>query len=264
MKILLKSNKGASYAWVTAKYDNGAFVVNGESQDYRNVMAVINDNRKKYVQCSSCKKVFRKGDKKHFAEHCAKAASPETCFNCPRLYADTKSHIKRNFAVNADCTFTEFAENRVVLQCSQYGMWSYADIDSDEALTKCPMRKCKKAHEEEIHDLFTDYPGVFDDMATIDKILSVGYKDKFHDSPYTGYHLNTDIEAIDIYAYVNKMGIIESFLVYYHSDDYRLYYSKRYNKLFVYSSKKGSYIEFDYIDEDDINAICKAIAKLYN
>lgn len=261
MKILLREHDGAAYTWVTAKYDKGKFVVNNNFVENRSVVSVINDNRKNYVQCSSCKKVFRKGDKR-FAEHCENADKPKTCLGCIKVRAEDRLVTNRAFEINADGEYIEKSEAKVNLVCTSFGLWSYASITSEECLSKCPMRKCKTAHEEEIHDVFTDFPGVFDDLATVDNILDIGYKERYINSPYTAYLMSF---TYDTWVYANDLGIIEYFTVYNRGDEYTVYYSKKYNKLYTWSRTKGTYVEFNPPEwsSDIVEQMCKDIRKLY-
>lgn len=261
MKILLREHNGDVYAWATAKYNNGKFIVDGREQDYRNVVSVINDNRRKYVQCSSCKKVFRKGDPR-FAEHCANSAKPETCFNCPNIRAENRVQLNHKYTIDENGDFVEKADSVVNLVCSKFGIWSYSAIDSSDCLTKCPMRQCGNAKEEEIRDVFTEYPGVFDDLATIDNVLDIGYRDSYTDMPYNAYLMNFEH---DTWVYVNQLGIISHFSVYYEGDDYTVYYSKKYDELYTRNRKNGSYSVFvpPYWDSKIVAQMKKDIRRLY-
>ena len=85
MKILLRNHNGEQYVWKTAKYEGNYFRVDGANISPTNIVSVINDNRKNYIKCSSCGKVFRKGDPK-FDKHKRESATPAACLGC--MYLD--------------------------------------------------------------------------------------------------------------------------------------------------------------------------------
>ena len=115
MKILLRMYDDAEYVWKTAKYRNGHFYVNGNLCGESNIVSVINDNRKKYIQCSSCGKIFRKNDPK-FEIHKQNAENPSTCLDCPHLYINTGRTTKQKFVINPDGSQVEKIEREVFLE----------------------------------------------------------------------------------------------------------------------------------------------------
>ena len=260
MKILLRSFNGASYVWMTVKYDNGFFTVNGESVNNCNIISIMNDNRKNYIQCSCCGKIFKKGSDK-FKIHKENAIKPETCFDCPSLAIENASVNKRSFAINTDGSAIEKLERSVRLLCSRYGIWSHVDLNSEEALCRCKKRQCANATEMEIVDFFTQYPGAFDDIITVDKLLDKGYH-----IVLTG-RKNTEFEIIceDDYTIgvcINRLGIITRFYIWYECEYYEVFYSKKYNELY---EENCDYVPW-YVDDMDDNtreAIKKHIRKLY-
>ena len=259
MKILLRNYAYQQYVWVTAKYKDGHFVVNAEPQEERNVVSVINDNRKNYIQCSSCGKLFRKNDPK-FEIHKRNSASPSTCLGCRHLYTENADLVKSKYIMNPDGTFTEKTERNVELVCSNYGMYSHYNINSDQLLIRCKFRQCEYASPEEIHDIFTDMPGVFDDIITMDKLFDVGYK-----GVYPSYHGNREVllqSKYEIYANINNLNIIDSFTLFLKDAYWVLFYSKKYNEVFTVDSN-GKYVIWDSgLDCQD--EIKKDIMKLYN
>ena len=260
MKILLRNYNGHPYVWATAKYNNNRFHVNGDQQSESNIVSIINDNRKKYVQCSSCGQVFRRGDPK-FYTHKANAIKPETCFGCKHLIPDENHTLSRKYKVNPDGSFSEILEISVELKCAESGFWTYYDINSRTAINSCPKRQCANATEMEIDDFFTKHPGVFDDIITIDRLLDEGYEvglQEVYDSKY-------DIEYEDEYTIgvvINCIGIVDYFYVWYNGDRYYVYYSKRYNELYC---DCGGYTRWNPSSMDDNlrTEIKNKIEKLY-
>lgn len=230
MQILLRSYEGRQYVWVQAKYDKGKFIVNGNEQRETNVVSIVNDNRKNYVQCSSCGKVFRKGDAK-FDIHKEDATSTKVCLNCPHVCASHERTIRRKYVINADGTYRRQTEQSVDLVCSKGFMWSYPDINSALAIENCKLRQCGNAIAKEIQDIFTQYPGIFDDIITADRILDTGYVDVPEYSYYfTVYALS---DKYDIKAYVNDLSIVDCFQIYFEGDSQCVWYSKKYDEIFM-------------------------------
>ena len=262
MKILLRNSDEGQYVWKTAKYDFGKFYVNGDEQHQGNVVSIVNDNRKKYVKCSSCGKVFRRGDYR-FEEHKANAIKPETCFGCSHLCTEDRFTINRKFVMNMDGTFTEIMENSVRLQCDRSGLWSYYDIDNERVISKCQKRQCGNATEMEISDFFTQYPGVFDDIITIDGLLDAGYNVGINSRGDSSYDIEWGL-YYTLCAIINTIGIVDRFNVWFDGDKYTVYYSKKYKELFTEDSK-CNYIKWDPIEmsEEVITEIKNNIKKLY-
>lgn len=262
MKILLRDYIGrAQYVWVKAKYNNGKFIVEGNPQNYNNIVSVINDNRKNYVQCSSCGQVFKKGDLS-FEVHQHNAEKVNTCLDCEFCCADNRNTKKSKFVINPDGTFTEKTESQVDLVCSRYGLWSHPRIDSSEVLIKCAKRQCADGKAKEIVDTFTEYPGLFDDIITVDNVLDAGYREKFNDGNYMWYRMNF---TKDTYVVVNNLGIVSHFVVYTSGGEVYLYYSKKYDKLFK-AKRSEMYTEWEAenIPYEEEMQIKNDIAKLYN
>lgn len=261
MKILLREYKGAPYVWVTAKYNNDHFTIDGDYTHPCNIISVMNDNRKNYIKCSCCGKTFKRGSRK-FQIHKENAIKPQTCLGCPSLKSKNEHILSRKYTINEDGTANETIERSVELRCSRYGFWSDVDLNSDEALCSCKKRQCATATEVEIEDFFTRYPGAFDEIITSDKLLDMGCM--FTLKPNRGTEVSFVSEyEYSISAYVNKLGIIDHFYVWYEDEDYHVWYSKKYDELYW---DCGEYIPWDFDDMDDgMREEIKAhIAKLYN
>ena len=262
MKILLRDYYGNKYVWKTAKYNNKKFHVEGDSIKETNVVSVINDNRKNYIECSCCGQVFRRGDRR-FKTHKANAIKPETCFDCPNLCVDNEMTNKISYAINADGCFVRKIEEEVILTCSNSGIWSYSNIMSNDAIIHCKKRQCVDAEEANIVDFFIMNPGVFDDIITIDSLLDNGYNVMMNDRS----GVQTDIireEDYTIGVVINHLGIVDRFHIWFNCDKYVMFYSKRYNELFTES--RGEYTIWNPIGlgAEMRNEIKAYIAKLYN
>ena len=259
MKILLRETDDGHYEWKTAKYNNEAFYVDGKKVNQTNIVSIVNDNRKNYIQCSHCGQVFRKGDRR-FQAHKENAIKPETCFGCRNLCTENKTMVVKKYVVNSDGSFSEKIENKVDLRCSQH-FWRSYSITSEDAINLCLKRQCAVATETPIVDFFTEYPGAFDDIITIDSLLDNGYEVGVAEERTLRY----DIEVKDEYTIgvtINPLGIVDKFYVWYEGDRYWLHYSRKYDELF-YDGHEYFVWDADHIPTEIRNEIKETIAKLY-
>ena len=263
MKILLREHNGKPYEWVSAKYNRGHFTVDGHEENWSNVVSVVNDNRKHYSQCSCCGHVFRKGDPR-FAEHKANAVKPNTCFDCPTLSVDDEWPIKSQYFVRPDGTIGEKIERDVTLKCSKGSSWYYPNICSKEVIEACRKRQCADATEIEISDFFTEYPGVFDDIITVDRLLDDGHNVVLREGGRETCFEFVSTDDYTIGAVINGIGIIDRFFVWWAGDKYTVYYSRKYDELVTTS--RGEYCKWVklYMTEETRNEIKNEIKKLYN
>ena len=229
MKILLREYNSEDYVWVTAKHNGEYFLVNGEIIEEYKIVSVINDNRKNYIKCSSCGKVFPKNGKK-FEQHKEAAKGITPCLTCRKLRATEVSGNKTRYVANEDGTYTRKLDTKVTLKCKKH-FWEEYDIDSEYAIASCKYRQCSNAYGMEITDTFTQYPGIFDDIITVDKILDHGYEHiGYYDRNLTEYVLNTEI---GVSAWVNNLGIVDKFTI--DSGEgwaYHVNYSKKYKEFY--------------------------------
>lgn len=259
MKILLRDYCGMPYVWMKAKYNNGNFCVNGEVVYESNIVSIINDNRKKYIQCSCCRQVFRRGDHR-FEIHKRDAERPEICFNCPHLCINTTNHVKERLIANPDGSFTRKFEDEVTLLCTKD--WLNYDITSNGAIRNCIKRQCETATEMEINDFFTQYTGAFDDIITVDTLLDQGHDVVLNRTSSVLYYDLIDVPEYCIVAIINKIGIIDAFVVYHKGDSYTVFYSKKYDKLFYGNNEYSVFCPPNMTDET-VSEIKEHIAKLY-
>lgn len=260
MKILLREYKNEQYVWVTAKYDGYKFIVDGRTQYETNIVSVINDNRKNYVKCSSCGKMFPKKGKK-FAKHQEEARTIKPCIDCRSLHTGEVSITKPKYIYNDDGTFTKKTETVVDLFCNAH-FWTTPRCMSEDAINNCKLRQCGTAKGEEIHDTFTDLPGIFDDIITVDKILDNGYEQiNWQDACVAEYSINS---SIGLRAYVNRLGIVDKFYIDTYEYGGYVWYSKKYDEFFTYSSHDTYTIWMPRgLNKEDELGIKAYIRKLY-
>ena len=259
MKILLRWHCGEQYVWRTATYDGHNFVADGELIYETQIVSILNDNRKNYVVCSSCGKMFPKNGNK-FKAHQENASSVNLCLKCSRLRTRDSGKCDVKYVMRDDGTYVKKTKQIVDLYC-HYSLWNSFRIDSDEALTTCKFRMCEYADAKEINDVFIKYPGLFDDIITVDKILDNGYEViSYADGDTTEYCLNSEYH---IYAEVNRLGIVDRFIVKHPIGyNYVLYYSKKYDMFF--DGCDDRYQDWTpYFTEIAVNAIQDYIRKLY-
>lgn len=265
MKILLRNYGNQQYVWKTAKYNYGSFIVNGEPINQTEIVSIVNDNRKNYIQCSSCGQVFKRDDVK-FHIHKQNASSPSTCFGCKYAQVDDAYEEKRHLEFNKYGEIVEKFERKVRIVCGKdsSSWWSTPyDITSTDSICNCNKRQCVDATEMEIYDFFTEYPGAFDDIATIDGLFDYGYNEVF--VPNCGHSF--DIEFDDnwtIGVYINQHGIIDRFYVWFECDRFWLHYSKKYDELFfVGNNHQYKAWHLPNMSDQDRSKIKEHIAKFY-
>lgn len=260
MKILLREYCSERYVWKTAKYKNGKFYVDEEPEPQCNIVSIVNDNRKNYIQCSCCGQVFRRGDRR-FQMHKENASKPETCFGCSHLCESIIKITANKYIVNPDGSFSQKIKRNIVLKCDRTGVWTYSSINSERAINQCSKRQCKNATEMEIIDFFTRYPGAFDDIITVDRLLDEGYSVGVRDGMESTYDIMWE-DDYTIGVLINRLGIIDRFYIWYGGEKYTVFYSKKYDELFY---NCGEYVMWNILglDNNIRNEIKTKIAKLY-
>ena len=260
MKILLRDFDDRQYIWCAAKYNGRKFVVDGSRVHESNIVSVLNDNRKNYLRCSSCGEIFPKNGKK-FAKHQAEAKTINPCLKCRKMRATEMSAGTVKYVANGDGTYTRKNETIVNLHCHVH-FWSAPLCESNEAIRDCVKRQCGDANGEEIHDTFTDYPGLFDDIITVDRIIDNGYeKINWSDNWATEYLIDS---SIGLLAHVNRLSIVDRFVVNTYEYGATIWYSKKYDKFFAYGDNDNYELwSPDYLDEEKQTKIEATIRKMY-
>lgn len=260
MQILIRNWGDEQCVWKTAKYNGNKFVVDGIDIEYTNVISVVNDNRKGYVVCSACGK-FLKNTAKAIDEHKHKFEHHDACLTCRHMRIKEQISIAEKLIRKKDGTYVKKSESEIVLGCRYGRFYGSVDVNSHEAKKDCALKKCTVAEFNKFQDTFLEFPGLFDHMAMVDRIIDVGYKNRFFNKGYSIYRLKGRNQII---AYVNNMGIIDYFKVSYHEDEFVVFYSKKYDMLFVEDCCK--YRKFDdrySIPTKTKEYIKRKIAELY-
>lgn len=259
MKILLKHFNEEVYVWKNAEMgERGLFVVEGNEVNYDNIVSVSRDNRKKFVRCSACGEIIKKSD---IDKHKAKGSASATCFGCQYMRENGSKQLSVKYSLQEDGSYIGTVKKNVKLMCNQSYYHRY-DINSQDARDHCRYKNCATAEMSKIEDIFTKYPGVFDDIITVDSVLDAGFKDRREYGNRVHYTLKA---RNNIVAVVNKMNIVEYFNVSYRNETWKVMYSKKYNMLFRMNG--GTYRKFECpygMPTDTFSRIKEKIASLYN
>lgn len=254
MKVLLRRFDNEQYVLKRATYNNGKFIVDGDVVRLSNIVSVINDNRHNYLQCSSCGEVFKKDRTDKFEKHREMAGTPKPCLKCPYFHRQPTDKRVSKTTINSDGTYVEKVHITGIATCKYFNSWSSYSVMSDFVLHECNKRKCRFAELVEIEDIFTKYPGVFDDIITVDALIDAGYHVKMR------HDLEQDVYLMeDFYASVNEIGVVDKFVINcgWDSDIY-LYYSSKYDMFF-----DSKYREYKDNHLANFENMAKIVKKLY-
>lgn len=230
MKILLRNFDNKEYEWKDAEFVDGNFKVDNNVVRQTNIVYVFEDNRSDFVKCSHCGEVFRKGSPE-IAVHRNKYKDVNQCFNCQYMRKRNNTTTGVQYERRSDGKYDVTTKSVATLICDHgyYRWFDDADIISEATRDRCQYKACATSTMEEIEDIFTRMPGVFDNIITTDKVNSVGYKElKVYDQ---SIHFRLKGRN-EIWAVANSLNIVDYFLVTYHGNTWKILYSKTYDKLF--------------------------------
>lgn len=234
MKVLLRNYMGEQYVWKKAEMKNDVqfTLEDGGTVNQANIVSISRDNRKKFVKCPACGRIVR-NTPEAINEHKLRASTSATCFGCPYMKEIESKQLSTKYTLQEDGRYAANIKKSVRLVCRS--SYRYYDINSQEARDCCRFTRCATAEMQNIEDIFTKYPGVFDDIITVDKVLDNGFTDRreYTRDNVVYYKLKA---RNNITAVVNKLNIIDYFVIDYRSNRYSVVYSKKYNKFFYSSS----------------------------
>ena len=240
MKILLRSD----YKWHEATFDTQEKLfkidrnVHYGGLDEAYIVSVKDDTRNEFVICKGCGEAIQ-NNKEAIKAHLELGKSSHACFSCKKMKENGATIIGENkYTLNEDGSYTVEEKRKSILRCSNRSYYSGPSIDSEDARKSCRYASCASAGVQKYEDTFTKYPGLFDELATIDALNKKKWKFETKGSDYilfkaTGY--------MRLFARANKYGIIDKFTYSYRSHDYDFVYSKKYNKIFWFNY--GKYVE---------------------
>jgi hypothetical protein len=256
MKVLLRDYQGSQYSWHDAEYDkNLNFRADGNALECANVVSVLDDDATKYVHCSRCATVFLANSQEAKAHVEAKFAI-ENCYKCKYLRVSTRAIFAQNFTPMPSGNFVCNTNCEAELRCTTE--YPYTNITTPDILHKCAMIRCNGAELLPVETFFTRYPGAFDAIITVDRLLECGLQEENSGLfPVKGRN--------SLYAKINTLGIVDRFILRYNNNSYDLYYSKKYGKCFL--AYRFDYIGLDQCDDipsGTATYVTKKIAALYD
>lgn len=264
MRVLLRScPNGDQYVWKKAEMkDARTFALEDGTCVYQaGIVSISRDNRKKFVKCSSCGAIVR-NTPEAIKEHTDRASTSASCFGCQYMREGDGKQLSAKYTLQEDGSYVVNTKKSTRLYCR--ASFRFYDINSPEAREVCRFKGCATAEMRPIEDVFTKYPGLFDDIITVDRILENGFTEKieYKHRGVTYYKLKG---RNHITAIVNKLNIVDRFVICYRSQSFDVVYSKKYNKLFLIDgSWYKEYNSSESIPDKTIKSIKEKIASLYN
>lgn len=266
MKVLLRQlDEKKYYVWMDAVYENGRFRIVYEDGYKQNIadsdiLAIKDDNRSEYVICNNCGTMIH-NDPESIEAHFAEQEAQRNCFKCGSLKRSRIRSVSAEIANNSDGTLKVTETYNAELRCGQ-SYWSSPMINTDAAKDICVYYRCRKRGVHPIEDIFTKYPDLFNKHITVDVLNAKKYL------PDAGGMSNGYFEydmklRNTLKACVNKLGIVDHFVVKCRSYKYNVYYSAKYDKLFFADYRAYSEHLPDCMSEAKYNQIHAKISALY-
>lgn len=261
MNILIRKYDGKYYVKKEAILNSdGQYLLTktGEFISQTNILAVYDDARIGYVQCSYCGELVRNDPESIEAHYNSREAS-RNCLECERLaiYGDVKDHVK-NYVHNGDGTYNATETYVTRLGCRM--TYLKEDIHSTNAVKNCKYFRCRKSGMLPIDDIFVQYPNPFVKQITADMLARKNYELEGHHNGFYIYDMK--LRGV-LKACVNECGIVDHYLVSYKDDEWVVYYSDTYNRLFVSYYSKYKYNLNDFFSENRQTQVLSKIAQLY-
>lgn len=221
-----------------------------------NVLAILDNANNEFVKCTACDELIR-NNKKDIAAHIKKKESYHGCLDCPHVRIADVQNEKVKMVKNEDDTFNRVVHSNVHLQCNVDYFRRY-DILNDARLSICKYRGCTKETIAHNDGFFSKYPNAFDEMITVDAIK---FKELFNLGNKTWMKLKC---RGTVHAIANNKGIIDYFNVRTRYDNRDIFYSKKYNELFVDINGKYEVFKPNWNwSAEKIDYLKRTIANLY-
>lgn len=269
MRILLRKYNNSYYVWKDAIYSNGIYYLteNGKpatSMCQTNILAIDNDDRGNYVKCLHCGATI-KNDPESIEAHFAEQEARRNCLTCEDLiHTGTEEDVTVKYIKNEDGTYHFVKECNTKLGCSYNSYYSYADIDSEAAQSRCKYFQCRAKGVSKIDDVFIKYPGIFNKQITVDWLAKNGFVNKrYMGSNYKEWMIDLGLRGNTLDAIVNELGIVDHFLIRHRYECHTAYYSEKYDKLFFVDGTKYTEEIPWGLSQAKYNSAKKIIEKLY-
>lgn len=256
MKILLREHRCKMYAWHDATYDDALnFRVDGKYVRGNNVVSVIDDDATKYVRCPECNSIFV-ADSEEAKAHVSRQFKITNCYQCKHLRVYDRISSGQEFIPMPNGKFLYTQTGEAELRCG--AAYPTSNITSPDMPNKCPMMLCNGVALQPVETFFTKYPGAFETIITVDKLLECGLQEEANGRfPIKGRN--------KLYARVNDLGIVDCFYLLYHNQSCDLYYSKKYKKCFYANGQGYTPLQDNsHIPYETATYIIKKIEALYD
>lgn len=254
MKILTRN-----FQWIDAVFDTSNGAIRDENCNAIRESAIIaidNDVRSQYVICQNCGSIIR-NTAKELEAHKALSDSSAACFECPAMREMGVDLLKRTYTLQEDGTYVSLTKTKCSLACSKG--WCSVPIDSDEARERCQYRGCKTATASPIQDIFTKFPGIFDELATADALDPAVWT--YVDMGRNYYKFKAS-SRYNLTVSIHKTGIISHFTYTSRYRQHDFMYSKRYNRFFWIDDY--NYTENCSVSQNVQTQLLKIVAAIYN
>ena len=225
MKILTRQHK-----WVDVTFNpNKGYVEDTEGTVYceTDMLAVENDVRSKYVRCMNCGK-YVLNTPTALQAHRDLSTTSDACLTCHRLSMANTQRIKSTYTKQEDGTYVVTDKTKCKLICRNGGYGNSVDINSEQARSRCIYVGCRTADMAPFTSIFMNYPGVLDELATVDALDPSVWT---YDHKYGNMHCFRATSRYKVRAYVYPTGIIGYFIYTTRNSDYKFLYSKKYQKI---------------------------------
>lgn len=263
MRVLLRNYNGEQYVWKKAEVKDATKLILEDGKDVFQVgiVSISRDNRKKFVKCSACGEIIR-NTPEAINEHKLKGTTSATCFGCKYMREIRSKQLSVKYTLQEDGSYAANVKKSLNLVCS--ATWNTPDINSENAREYCKFKQCATAEMKAIEDVFTKYPGAFDDMITVDKVLDNGFTERKERTSKGEVEYKLKARN-NIIAVVNKLNIVDRFVIDYRNHRITVAYSKKYDKLFAINNGTYTEVKSIWFMPDTTFANIKAkIASLYN
>ena len=261
MKVLWRND----WKWHNATYDirNHEWKFQAETNGVIkikecNIISVKDDDRSSYVICRNCG-AYVENTPEAIAKHSQLGKSAESCLTCSRLRTYNEGNEEKQYVRNNDGSYNIISNVKANLRCGYY-YGNYVDIESKAARTGCTYAKCGSAGFDKYQDIFTQYPGAFDTILTVDALEQGKWNLEWHDNTANWFKV---AGAVNLYAVVNHNGFIDHFVYKWRSTHFQFMYSAKYEVIVWYNHREYGMNAPTQITETTLKRITKRIKELY-
>lgn len=236
MKILLRKWDDKYYVWKDATWEKGRFYIDGVYVLQIAILAIKDDNRKKYVRCQYCGE-FIKDDPESIERHFAEQEAKKDCLKCSHMRVGTQMNRQTILTSNGNGTYRYTQTSDVILNCTTN--YPSQDIHKVDPQRYCAYYRCRNRGVKQINDIFTRLPNPFEKQITVDLLKKKGFE---YDGFVNGY-FEYDLKLRGtLKACVNELGIVDHFVIKYRYTRCTVFYADNYDQL-MYVDDDNNYTE---------------------